>query len=87
MTRHTPHHTEPLAYTINEAIRLSGLSRTTIYKLIEDGALIAIRPRGLRRTLIDGPSLRALLRGETPPVPPNPPAKDKRGGDQPFRPV
>lgn len=53
---------EPLAYSINEACRVSSLGRTRIYQLISEGRL-EVRKIG-KRTLIPAASLRALVGGE-----------------------
>lgn len=50
---------EPLAYRVNDASRISGLGRTTLYKLHAEGKLAMIKVAG--RTLIPAESLRALL--------------------------
>jgi excisionase family DNA binding protein len=52
--------TTPLAYTIAEACEVSGVGRTTIYKAIKTGKLIA-RKSG-RRTIILADDLAAWLR-------------------------
>ena len=52
--------TTPLAYTIAEACEVSGVGRTTIYKAIKSGKLIA-RKFG-RRTIILADDLAAWLR-------------------------
>lgn len=51
----------PLAYSINEACRVSSLGRTRLYQLIGEGRL-EIRKVG-KRTLIPAVSLRALVAG------------------------
>ena len=58
----TTHRPEPekLAYQINEAVRVSGLSRTTIYELMKDGRLKTVLVEG--RRLVPAENLRALLR-------------------------
>lgn len=53
---------DALAFRVNDARIHAGLSRTTLYKLINDGRLKALNVAG--RTLIEGDSLRALLRGD-----------------------
>lgn len=53
---------EPLAYSINEACRVSSLGRTRLYQLIGEGRLEA-RKIG-KRTLIPASSLRALIAGQ-----------------------
>lgn len=52
---------EPLAYSINEACRVSSLGRPRLYQLIAEGRLEA-RKVG-KRTLIPAPALRALIAG------------------------
>jgi excisionase family DNA binding protein len=53
---------EPLAYSINEACRVSSLGRTRLYQLIGEGQLEA-RKVG-KRTLIPAASLRTLVTGQ-----------------------
>ena len=50
---------EPVTIRVAEAVRLSGLSRTTIYLLINRGQLASVKVNG--RRLIVYSSLRALL--------------------------
>jgi excisionase family DNA binding protein len=50
---------EPITVTVQEAIRLSGLSNTTIYKLIGEKKLEIIKVGA--RTLVTFQSLKALL--------------------------
>ena len=50
---------DALAYTVPDAMRVSGIGRTKLYELIAAGALRVNRVTG--RTLIVGDSLRALL--------------------------
>ena len=52
---------EPLAYSVNEACRVSSLGRTRLYQLIGEGRL-EVRKIG-KRTLIPAASLRALIAG------------------------
>lgn len=52
--------TDPITVTIQQACALSGLSRTTIYRLIADGSLAPLKVRG--RTLITYASLSRILR-------------------------
>lgn len=61
MRAHTPP-LEPLAYSVNEACRLSSLGRTRLYELIGEGRL-EMRKIG-KRTLIPAASLRALIDGQ-----------------------
>ncbi len=53
---------EPLAYSVNEACRVSSLGRTRLYQLIAEGRL-EVRKIG-KRTLIPAASLRALIEGK-----------------------
>jgi excisionase family DNA binding protein len=48
-----------LAYRIDEACRASGLSRSTLYKLLQSGELTSIKVAG--RRLIRAQDLTALL--------------------------
>jgi Helix-turn-helix domain len=50
-----------LAYRVNDAIKVSGLSRTSIYRLIGEGKLRSVLVAG--RRLIPADALRDLLRG------------------------
>lgn len=50
---------EPLAYSINDACRVSGIGRTTLYALIGKGE-IKVRKVGTR-TLVPADSLRNFL--------------------------
>jgi excisionase family DNA binding protein len=52
----------PLAYRIDDAVRASGLGRSTIYKLLTSGRLRSVRVAG--RRLIPAEALLDLLRGE-----------------------
>ncbi len=52
----------PLAYSIDEACRVSSLGRTNLYALIKQGRLSMVRVG--RRTLIPAASLHALVMGE-----------------------
>lgn len=58
----TQSQTEPLAYSVHEACRVSSLGRTRLYQLIAEGRLEA-RKIG-KRTLIPAASLRRLISGE-----------------------
>jgi Helix-turn-helix domain len=53
---------EPMAYRINDAVRASGLSRSTLYVLIAEGTLPSRLISG--RRLILRSDLEALVRGE-----------------------
>jgi hypothetical protein len=48
-----------LAYRVNDAVKISGLSRSSIYKLIAEGELRSILVAG--RRLIPADALRSLL--------------------------
>ncbi len=50
---------EPLAVSINEAARALGLGRTSIYAMIADGRLEAVKIG--RRTLVRVESIRQLV--------------------------
>ncbi len=51
-----------LAYRVDEVPQMGGPRRTALYKLAAEGRLKLVKVAG--RTLVDGDSLRALLRGE-----------------------
>ena len=51
---------EPLAYRVNDACRVSGLSRTTIYRLAKEGRLTIRKVCG--RSLIARSELLDLLK-------------------------
>jgi excisionase family DNA binding protein len=53
----------PLAVTVAKACELTGLGRTSIWALLRDGKLEAVRPPGIKRTLIRYRSLAALISG------------------------
>jgi len=55
-------HIQKLAYSIREACEASSLGRTTIYALIGQGKLQAVRVGG--RTVIPAESLAALINGD-----------------------
>jgi excisionase family DNA binding protein len=48
-----------LAYRVNDAVKISGLSRSSIYKLIAEGELRSVLVAG--RRLIPADALRKLL--------------------------
>lgn len=52
-------HTEPLAYSIKEAIRVSSIGKTRLYSLIKSGE-IKITKVG-NRTLVNAASLKQLV--------------------------
>ena len=51
--------TDPLAVTMNEALRLSGFSRSEIYRRATRGTLILLKCNN--RTLVDYASLKANI--------------------------
>ena len=51
----------PIGLTIREAVQLSGISRSTLYRAIKAGEVVA-RKHG-RRTIILADELRAWLQG------------------------
>jgi len=64
--------TEPITCTIDEAVRISGISRSRIYQLIDDGKLTTTKIGSRRLVFVS--SLRALLeQGHPEPVMPTPP--------------
>lgn len=54
---------EPLAYRVEDAMRVSGLGRTALYFALREGGPLKSRLVG-RRRLIDAASLKALVTGE-----------------------
>ena len=52
---------EPLAVSINDTVRMLGVGRTSIYEMIKDGRLEALKLG--RRTLIKTDSIRRLVDG------------------------
>lgn len=58
----SPNALQPLAYSIEEAVRVSSIGRTRLYQLINEGKLKS-RKIG-KRTLILAESLRDLIYGE-----------------------
>jgi excisionase family DNA binding protein len=55
--------TEPLAVPVSEAVRLSGIGRSSLYLKIRDGELPTIKMG--RRTLVSVAALRTLLDAHT----------------------
>jgi hypothetical protein len=51
-----------LAYRVNDAVRVAGLSRSSLYNLIGEGKLRSVLVAG--RRLIPADALRDLVRGE-----------------------
>jgi len=54
---------ETLTVTVPRAREITGFGNTTIWRLIKEGRLVAIRVPGIDRTLITYDSLKALLAG------------------------
>ena len=52
---------DAIAFRVNEVAIMGGPKRTKLYQLAAQGRLKLVRAGG--RTLVDGDSLRALLRG------------------------
>jgi excisionase family DNA binding protein len=52
-------HAAPLTHTLNAAVQLTGLSRSTLYRHAAAGRLRLVKVGG--RTLVDATSLRALV--------------------------
>ena len=52
---------QPISYTIDDARRVTGLGRSSIYKLMAEGHLAKVKVG--RRTLIGADSLRQLIAG------------------------
>ncbi len=55
------HIPEPLSYTIEGAMRATGLGRSLLYQRLKDGSLVKLKVG--KRTLIRADSLRALIDG------------------------
>jgi excisionase family DNA binding protein len=55
---------ERISYRIDEAVEMTGIGRTTMYKLVSDGKLRVVRVGGC--TLIPADELKALLAPERP---------------------
>jgi excisionase family DNA binding protein len=51
---------EPLAYTVNGAVRVSGISRSKLYELMASGALPYVQLDG--RRLVRRDALQSLLK-------------------------
>jgi hypothetical protein len=77
-------HLEPLAVTVRRACELSGLGPTSIWALLRDGRLEAVRVAGFRRTLVGYNSLARLL--APPSSPPPPPRRRGRPRKAPLTP-
>jgi hypothetical protein len=67
---------EPLSVTFPEGCRLTGFSRSSLWKFAQDGRLKTLRVPGCDRTLIEFQSLKALLQ----PTDPNAPKTSGRRG-------
>lgn len=52
---------DAFGFTLRDAVRMSGIGKTKLYELGRCGQLRMVKVAG--RTLIEGDSLRALLRG------------------------
>lgn len=59
-----PGGTERISYRIDEAVKMTGIGRTTMYKLVSDGKLRVVRVGGC--TLIPADELKALFAPEKP---------------------
>jgi hypothetical protein len=59
----------PLSHTVSKVCELSGFGPTTVWKLIADGRLKAVRVEGIRRTLVTDESLVRLLASAPQPQP------------------
>lgn len=57
-----PEHTAPRAYRVLDFCKAFGVSRSTVYNLINDGKLRSVRVAG--RRLIPADAAETLLRGE-----------------------
>jgi hypothetical protein len=68
----------PLAVTVPRASELTGLGVTTLWVKIKQGELVAVRPPGIRRTLVSYESLRRFLDDASTPPP-------KRGRGRPRK--
>lgn len=55
---------ERISYRIDEAVKMTGIGRTTMYKLVSDGKLRTVRVGGC--TLIPADELKALFAPEKP---------------------
>jgi excisionase family DNA binding protein len=53
---------EPLAVSINDTVRMLGIGRTSIYRMIKDGRLEAFNLG--RRTLVRVESIRRLVEAQ-----------------------
>lgn len=51
--------TEPLGYRVDEACKVAGIGRTSLYKLANEGKIRLVKVAG--RTIVDGESLRAIF--------------------------
>jgi excisionase family DNA binding protein len=62
----TPHNPPKLAYSIDEAVKASGLGRSFLYERIAEGSLKSVKIGG--RRLILQEDLVLFLRGEADPL-------------------
>jgi excisionase family DNA binding protein len=58
-----PNRPDPLAYRIPDACYVLGIGKTSLYELMKEGRVKAIKIAG--RTLIDAASVRALVAAAT----------------------
>lgn len=56
---------EKIAYSISEAAQMVGVSQSTIRRAIDEGYLVAKKPKGLNRPLIRAEALSDWLDGDT----------------------
>jgi hypothetical protein len=61
MGTQTPNELSPLTITVSKTCELSGFGPTSIWALLKEGRLEAVRVPGVRRTLITYQSLKKLL--------------------------
>jgi excisionase family DNA binding protein len=70
---------EVLTLTVPDVCRITGLGATTVWQLVRDRKLEAIRPSGLRRRLVTFRSVLALLGLTEPPATATEPPPRRRG--------
>ena len=58
-THNPPAPVEPLSYNVEDACRMIGIGRTSIYRLATEGKIRIIKVAG--RSLVPADSLRALI--------------------------
>lgn len=69
---------ERLAYSVPEAALASGIGRSTLYVLMDEGALAFVKVRGRRLILVS--ALRSFL-GDDPNTPSTPPRRNGARGN------